>query len=112
MMVVLVSTQPRRLVAVIVGGTAIAVVLALVARNTSGLSSLVSIVGALAAASLTVAYVIAVVVEGSIDRRRRTALSNRLGPVSTDEEAVQRCSHCLRPQVTAGGVSICPNCDQ
>ena len=111
-MVVIVSTQPRRLVGVLVGGAAIVVALLAVARRFAGLVSLIAAVAAIAVASLIVAYVLAVVVEGLIDRNRRNALGERLGPSRDGDGVVDRCSHCLRPQVIAGGVSICPNCDQ
>lgn len=111
-MVVIVSTQPRRLVAVVAGGTGIAISLFIVAGRIDGLVSFVSSVAALAVAGLTVAYTVAAAVEGSIDRHRRQELGERLGRSRGGDAVVGRCSHCLRPQVMAGGLSICPNCDQ
>ncbi len=111
-MVVIVSTQGRRLVAVLMGGTVAFVGLAVAWRRLVGLPSFFAGILSLAIAALMVAYVVAVVLEGSIDRGRRKALSVRVEHSDVTVTASQRCGHCRRPMVMTGGVSMCAHCDQ
>ena len=93
-MVVIVSTHPLRLLAILPGGSVAAIGLAPAERHLEGITSLVLTAVALGTASLTLAYVLAVVVEGSIDRRHRTALAMRLGRSAVDAVDGSRCRHC------------------
>ena len=111
-MVVVVSTKPRRLIAVFAIGTLVTIGLIVAARNTSGLVAPMLAVAALATAALTLSYLIAAITEGTIDRRQRRAMSRQLQHDTVTITDSQRCTHCHRPLVTAGDVSICANCDQ
>lgn len=111
-MAVLVSTERHRLLAVGGGGFVLTIVLAVAARHLSGTAGFVARVLAFAVAALTVAYLVAALVEGTVDRRRRTALAQRLTRRESISASNGRCGHCRRPLITIDGVSVCPHCDQ
>ncbi|MGI9642502.1 MAG: hypothetical protein ACR2N9_06940 [Acidimicrobiia bacterium] len=111
-MVVIVSTQPKRLAGVLIGGIAATVGLLLVWQRLEGLPSFMAGVLAFVVAALTIAYVLAASVEGTIDRRRRSLLGKRVMHDDVAVTGAHRCGHCRRPMVTVGGVAMCAYCDQ
>lgn len=111
-MAVLVSTERHRLLAIGGGGFVLTIAFVMATRHLSGMVGFLARVLAVAVAALTVAYLVAVLVEGTIDRRRRSALARRLTRREKTAASKRRCGHCRRPLITIDGVSVCPYCDQ
>lgn len=111
-MTAIVSTQPLRLVAVLICGTSATIVFTATSQRLEGLPAPIATLLAITMAALTVSYLIAVIVEGIIDRRQRHALTERLSHPLITPTDTRRCGHCRRPFVTVGGVAICAYCDQ
>jgi hypothetical protein len=110
---VLVSTEVRRVVGVLAIGSAIATILWVTHLHTSGLVWLLTTVGSLGIAGLTVAFGVSVLVEGRIDARARTRMVQRLRPGTTEASAnTNRCLLCRRPLIVICGVALCATCDQ
>lgn len=112
-MVVLVSTEPRRVIGVLVGGLTFAAALWMVHLNSSGFVGLVATVSALLIAALTVAFAISVSVEGWLDiqSRRRFTRSIRLD-AEVSSAIGGRCRLCRRPLIAVGNLTLCATCDQ
>lgn len=112
-MLVVVSTERARVVLVVGIGLTILGALWLLWGVLSGVPAFAAGILAVLVAALTVAYVVAVFVEGRIDRSGRRRYLERLPLHSAAMAMTQgRCGHCRRPLVVVQGVSMCAVCDR